>query len=145
MKGGSGISANCMPVQHTAKHRPRNVQCICCDLDFPTISAFFNHMESGTCPSGIDCEDPPPSFRIHSVSCSSATHARSRSSACAICCSIPRLDRVERGISVALAKSGILSNMLCAVCATRFEWPLRVTRERHPTLRLRTVSIWITR
>ncbi|EEQ30305.1 conserved hypothetical protein [Microsporum canis CBS 113480] len=42
---------------HAFKHRPRGVSCYCCSQDFSTLSAMFNHLESGNCPSGVGHDD----------------------------------------------------------------------------------------
>ncbi|EZF36355.1 hypothetical protein TMEN_4714 [Trichophyton mentagrophytes] len=42
---------------HAFRHRPRGVSCYCCPQDFSTLSAMFNHLESGNCPSGIEHDD----------------------------------------------------------------------------------------
>ncbi|EGD84959.2 hypothetical protein H112_08681 [Trichophyton rubrum D6] len=44
-------------LQHAFRHRPRGVSCYCCPQDFCTLSAMFNHLESGNCPSGIEHDD----------------------------------------------------------------------------------------
>ncbi|KAK2853231.1 hypothetical protein FQN49_005277 [Arthroderma sp. PD_2] len=36
---------------------PRGVYCYCCPQDFSTLSAMFNHLESGNCSSGIEHDD----------------------------------------------------------------------------------------
>ncbi|KAK2747111.1 hypothetical protein FQN57_002366 [Myotisia sp. PD_48] len=42
---------------HAFRHRRRGVKCYCCNQDFSTLSAMFNHMESGNCASEIQQHD----------------------------------------------------------------------------------------